>query len=557
MQKILDDNYYDLIISNVMIPTYDTGDNITHMDLRHSLAHIPNDSVNPCDLGIYPYNAFPSVLTLSSTVSLEKSGIGTVQRNPYLALFGRGIIVAVIDTGIDYQHQAFLYNDGTTRILSLWDQTIQEGESPEGFTYGTEYSREHINVALRSENPLSIVPSVDTNGHGTAIASVIAGKPSLEQSFSGVVPESDILVVKLKPAKNSLKKIFFVPENIECYQESDLIIGISYVTSVAKRLNRPIAICDAMGTNQSSHDGRGATSFITNYLAQQPQTGITITTGNEANKRRHYFNNTTAEPFLNDFELRVGENDKLFAIELWPFAPARLSIEITAPNRETTGQVFPALGECRRFAFVFNPSVIWINNYIFEEETGDQLILMRFQDPLPGIWTIRVQNLDKEPFSFHTWLPSGDLISEDTFFLNSNPDTTITSPGNATNPLTVTAYNQFNNTILPESGRGYTRTGFVKPDISAPGYQLTCAVPGNQYGSITGSGAAAAHAAGVVAMVFEWAIPRGNYTSITGNDVNRLLIRGAERSSGTTYPNNIWGYGQIEINRLFERLTNI
>lgn len=193
-----------------MIPTYDTGDNITPMHLRNSLAHIPVDSANPCDLGKYPYNAFPSLFTLSSTVSLERSGIGTVQRNPYLALFGRGVIVAVIDTGIDYQHQAFLYNDGTTRILSIWDQTIQEGAPPEGYTYGTEYTREHINVALKSENPLSIVPSVDTNGHGTAIASVAAGKPSLEQSFSGVVPESDLLVVKLKPAKNNLKKIFLL-----------------------------------------------------------------------------------------------------------------------------------------------------------------------------------------------------------------------------------------------------------------------------------------------------------------------------------------------------------
>ncbi|MDR2022447.1 MAG: S8 family peptidase [Hungatella sp.] len=557
MQKILDDNYYDLIISNIMIPTYDTGDNVTPMHLRNSLAHIPVDSANPCDLGKYPYNAFPSLFTLSSTVSLESSGIGTVQRNPYLALFGRGVIVAVIDTGIDYQHQAFLYNDGTTRILSIWDQTIQEGAPPEGYTYGTEYTREHINVALKSENPLSIVPSVDTNGHGTAIASVAAGKPSLEQSFSGVVPESDLLVVKLKPAKNNLKKIFFTPENAICYQESDVIIGISYVTTVARRLNRPIAICIAMGTNQSSHDGRGATSFFTNYLVQQPHNGITISAGNEANKRRHYFNSTTAEPFVNNFELRVGENDKLFSVEIWPFAPARLAIEIIAPNRETTGQVFPALGECRRFAFVFNSSVVWINNYIFEEESGDQLVLIRFQDPLPGIWNIRVQNLDNEPFSFHTWLPSGDQISEETFFINANPDTTVTSPGNSTNPLTVTAYNQYNDTVLPESGRGYTRTGFVKPEIAAPGYEITCAVPGNQYGSITGSGSAAAQAAGVVAMVFEWAVSRGNYTNITGNDVNRLLIRGARRTIANTYPNNIWGYGQIDINSLFERLTNI
>lgn len=557
MQKIVDENYYDLIISNVMIPYYDTGDNITNMNLRHSLAHIPVDTQNPCNLGIYPYNAFPSVLTLSSTISLEKSGVGTVQRNPYLALFGRGILVAVIDTGIDYRHQTFLYNDGTTRIISLWDQTIQEGPPPEGFTYGTEYTREHINVALRSEDPLSIVPSVDNNGHGTAIASVIAGKPNQDQSFSGVVPEAELLIVKLKPAKNNLKRIFFVPEDAECYQESDLIIGINYVISVAIRLNRPVAICIAMGTNQSSHDGRGATSYYTNFLAQQPQTGITITTGNEANKRRHYFKNTTTEPFNDAFELSVTESDKLFAIELWPFAPARLSVQITSPNQETTGVVLPSLGECREFIFPNSQSGVWINNYIFEEETGDQLILMRFQNPIQGIWNIRVENLDNEAFSFHAWLPSGDLISEGTFFVNANPDTTITSPGNATYPLTVTAYNQFNDSILPESGRGFTRTGYVKPDISAPGFQLACAVPGNSYGTITGSGCAAALAAGIVAMVFEWAVPRGNYTNITGIDVNRLLIRGAQRNSAFTYPNNIWGYGQIDVNLLFEGLTNI
>jgi subtilisin family serine protease len=542
-----------------MRSTYDTGDNITYMNLRHSLAHIPIPTIppEPCDLGTYPYNAFPSVLTLSSTVSLEKSGIGTVQRNPYLALFGRGVIVAVIDTGIDYQHQAFLFNDGTTRILSLWDQTIQTGTPPTGYTYGSEYTREYINVALRSENPLSIVPSEDTNGHGTAIASVLAGKPNAAQSFSGVVPEADLVIVKLKPAKNTLKRIFFVPENVECYQESDLIIGLSYVTELAKRLNRPIAVCIAMGTNQSSHDGRGATSYITNFLAEQPQTGIIISAGNEGNKRRHYFNNTVADPFINEFEMRVGENDKLFSLEIWPFAPARLSVEITVPNRETTGQVFPTLGECRRFSFVLNESVIYVNNYIFEEETGDQLILIRFQNPIPGIWTIKLQNLEKEAFSFHSWLPAGNLISENTFFLNSNPDTTITAPGTSTHPLTITAYNGENDSILPESGRGYTRTGYIKPDLAAPGYQLTCAVPGNQYGTITGCGCAAAQATGIEAMVFEWAVPRGNYTTITGNDVNRLLIRGATRNPSNTYPNNVWGYGQIDINTLFERLTNI
>ena len=149
------------------------------------------------------------------------------------------------------------------------------------------------------------------------------------------------------------------------------------------------------------------------------------------------------------------------------------------------------------------------------------------------------------------------MLSNETFFLNSNPDTTITSPGNARHPLTVAAYNQNNDSILPESGRGYTRSGQIKPDISAPGFQITCAVPGNQYGTATGTGAAAAHAAGIIAMVFEWAIVRGNYLRMTGNDINRLMISGAFRSSAYSFPNNIWGYGQVDINQLFERFTNL
>jgi subtilisin family serine protease len=175
LEKILDNNYYDLIINNVSVPLYDEGDNITPLNIRHSLLHVPVKNPGPCDLGNYPYYNFPSLYTATSTVSIEKSGIGAVQRNPYLNLNGRGIIIGMIDTGIDYQHQTFLFKDGTTRILSIWDQSIQEGTPPDHFTFGTEYSREIINLALTSENPFSIVPSIDADGHGTAISSIAAG----------------------------------------------------------------------------------------------------------------------------------------------------------------------------------------------------------------------------------------------------------------------------------------------------------------------------------------------------------------------------------------------
>ncbi|WP_312503517.1 S8 family peptidase [Lacrimispora sp.] len=557
MLKILDNNYYDLIISNTLAPSYDTGNNITPLDIRDSLLHVPVSTVDPCDLGRHPYNSFPFLYTLTSTTSLEKSGISTVQRNPYLALFGRGVLVAVIDTGIDYQHPAFKYNDGTSRIISIWDQTVQTGTVPETFTFGSEYSRDQINVALSSEDPLSIVPTTDTIGHGTAIASVLAGTPNVAESFSGVVPQADLVIVKLKEAKQNLKNIFFVPEDALCYQESDIILGIRYAVTISERNNQPVVICIALGSNQGGHDGRGAVDSYIDYLTLLPGIGVCVSTGNEGNSQRHYFNATNAAPYYNDFELRVGSNDKMFSMEIWSYAPARLSVDISSPNRESTQPVFPTFNQCRRFSFIFNQTTIYVNNIIFEEGNGDQLILLRFNNLLPGIWYLRVQNIESEPFAFHSWLPTGDMISRETYFLNSNPDTTITSPGNGRHQLTVAGYNDTNNSILPESGRGYTRIGEIKPDLAAPGYQLTCAVPRNQYGTVTGTGAAAAHATGIVAMVLEWAIVRNNYPRMTGNNVNRLLISSATRSSSDVYPNNIWGYGQVDVNRLFERLASL
>jgi subtilisin family serine protease len=556
VKKILDNNYYDLIITNPVVSA-PSDDSITYLNNRHSLLHIPTADINTCDLVNYPYHTFPDIFTLTSTVSLEQTGVGEVQRNPALALFGQGVIVVVIDTGIDYQHPAFRNSDGSTRILTIWDQTQQEGTPPDTFTFGTEYSRETINTALNSEDPLSIVPTTDTNGHGTAIASVIAGTPNILETFSGVVPQSDLVIVKLKEAKQNLKKFYFIPDDALCFQESDLMLGFRYSLTIQERFNRPVVTCFAVGSSQGGHDGRGALSGYLNDLLLQPGIGISVSAGNEGNSQRHYFNSTLLEPYYNDFELRIGENDKMFGLEIWSYSLARLSIDISSPNRESTQQVYPAIGDCRTFNFVFSPTTLYVNNYMFEEETGDQMILVRFQNTTPGIWRIRIRSVDNEPLSFHAWLPADNLISDQTFFLNSSPDTTITAPGNGRRQLTVTAYNQINNSILGESSRGYTRIGLVKPDIAAPGYQLTCAVPGGGYGSVTGTGAAAAHAAGIIAMVFEWAIVREHYTTINGLDVSRLMMRGATRASSYTYPNNIWGYGQVNVTDLFRQLTSI
>lgn len=507
-----------------------------------------------CDLGIYSYHVFPSVYILNSTVSLEKSGVGKVQRNPNLALFGNGVIVGIIDTGIDYQHPAFLNEDGTSRILSIWDQTIQSGKAPEGLHFGTEYTKEMINQALKSQNPLEIVPSIDENGHGTAIASIAVGTPDLDHDFSGIATSAELVVVKLKEAKKKIKAIHFIPEDALCYQENDVLFAARYLTETAKKMRRPLSLCIAFGTSQGGHDGRGATSTYFDYIMQMPQIAVSVAGGNEGNKQRHYYGTVDSQTFIKNIELKVSEKDREFAFEIWAYAPGRLSLEITTPGGETTREIFPQFNECRNFYFIYESSLVWVNNVIIEEETGDQMLLIRMQDPLAGIWNFKLRNLEREVSSFHAWLPAGDLISRETFFLESNPNTTITSPGTSPSPMTITAYNQENESILLESGRGYTRNNIIKPGFAAPGFQLTCATINGEYGEITGTGAAAAYAAGVVAMIFEWAVLRGNYTGITGTEISSLLKGGASRDKGISYPNNIWGYGKINIDGVFQRL---
>ncbi len=560
INQIIDENYIDLIIENDIIDFYGPIENITPLNARQSILHILSTEIDMCDLGIFPYHFYPSIYTLCSTASSEKSGIIQIQRNPNFALYGQGVLVAVIDSGIEYQHQAFRNADNTTRIVSIWDQTINEVSSvpPEGFLYGTQYSRELINEALQSDTPLEIVPSTDEIGHGTMIAGIIAGNENMDENFSGVVPQAELVVVKLKQAKQKNRQIMAVRNDVICFQSTDIIAGIRYVYEVAQQLQRPLAICIALATNEGGHDGRSAMSNYLSIISQTPRFDVVIAVGNEGNSQRHYFGTIIAGPAsYQTFQLNVSEKDTLFSFEIWQSAPYRLSLGITSPSGENIENIYPQLNQCRRVNFIFESSVIWVNNIISESVTGDQLILIRFYRPMAGIWTFRLTNIDNQSSSFHAWLPTGDIISNETYFIGSNPNTTITAPSAALYALAITAYNQENNSILLTSGRGFTRTDIIKPDLAAPGFNITCPILGNQYGSLTGTGSSAAHATGIVAMVLEWAVVNQNFQSITGTDINSLLIRGANRSNNLTYPNQIWGYGEISITGFFEKLRNI
>lgn len=524
--------------------------NSVYTSLYAPINQLPNNL-----LQAYGYGVLARLFGLLDNPSLEQTGVTKLQSIPGLELKGQGVLIGIIDTGIDYAHKAFQYADGTTKIVSIWDQTIQTGTAPEGIKYGSEFSREEINNALQSTNPLSVVSSVDEIGHGTFLAGIAAGAVDNKNNFSGVTPDAELIVVKLKNAKRNLMRYYFVDEDVNCYQENDIMLGITYLINTARRLKRPLSICIGLGTNQGAHDDRGNLSSLVSTTSQIDGIVVSIAAGNEGNSRHHYEGMVKAGNKSDLVEINVGPNEYGFTLEVWGNPPSVYSIDLTSATGEHVPKIIPRLGETREIRFVFEQTVVHIDFQIVGSRSGAQLIEIRFDKPTEGIWKINVfgdgTNLD---LYYNMWLPLSGFISDSTYFIRSFPNMTITSPGNTTNPIVVTAYDVRNKGLYINASRGYTREEHIAPSIAAPGVEIIGPAIGNKYTTMTGTSVAAAFTTGVAAMILEWSIVRGNVPFVDGVDVKNLLLRGAARERNISYPNAEWGFGRIDIYKTFESL---
>ncbi|MEI3374386.1 MAG: S8 family serine peptidase [Coprococcus catus] len=256
---------------------------------RYAVMHLAGDTSMQNILSDYNISMLPALYGLLGTAGLEESGILYFHRSPYLNLRGSGVMIGVIDTGIDYRHQAFTYEDRTTKIYSIWDQTIRDGESPEGFIYGTEYTSEQINRALAAENSLAVVPSQDENGHGTFIAGVAAGRVIESEDFSGAAPEASLCIVKLKPCKQYLRQFYGTAADVPAYQENDIMAGISYCIQKAKEARMPVIILLGVGTNSGGHTGQSYLSQLIDDISGFSGVCVVTAVGGEADKRHHFW----------------------------------------------------------------------------------------------------------------------------------------------------------------------------------------------------------------------------------------------------------------------------
>ncbi|MDD3173109.1 MAG: S8 family peptidase [Herbinix sp.] len=521
-----------------------------------AVVHIPVQQMTSNSVLEFGYAAIPSLFGLVSHESLEASGIFRLRNIPNFDLRGQGVLVGIIDTGIDYTNPIFQNSDKTTRIVSIWDQTIVSENPPEGRGYGTDFAREQINQALQTEDPYQVVPSRDENGHGTMVAGIAGGAQVPESDFEGVAPGVEFVVVKLKQAKKYLRDFFFIPDEAVCYQETDLLSAIEYVLNTSVILQKPIVLCIALNTSQSAHDGRGMTSSYLSTVATRSGTGVVVAAGNEGNARRHYFGLVSSSVGYDVVELNVGENEKGFSMELWGQSPSIFSIDILSPSGEYIPRITAVRNENREINFVFEITTIYIDYRIVESESGDQLILMRFSNPSPGIWRFNVYERGNLNIGFHIWLPMEGFISNNTFFIRSDPYTTILALGNAQIPVTITAYNNADDSLFINSSKGYTRLGAVKPNIAAPGVNIIGPTLDHGFKEFTGTSISCSHTAGVVAMILEWGVVKGNLLGMSTIEINKLLMRGARREVGVEYPNRDWGFGILDIYNVFDSLRS-
>lgn len=539
-EAIYSDNVLDYIISAYRGTEYIKEQYdplcITEIDFSKAIIYKQEEKINSESITRFGYGAIPHVYGLMSEEILEATGVARIRRQPSLDLYGQNILVGVVDTGIDFSHKAFINADNTTRIYSIWDQTIRDGNGPEGFEYGTEFTREQINAALADDEPLSLIPARDDHGHGTFMAGIAAGNDMPDQDFSGVAPLSELIVVKCKEAKNSYREFYRVAANVPCYQENDIMCGILYILQVARKLGKQVAIFVGMGTNLGNHDGETPLCSMIDYYNMFPGVCIVTCVGNEGTARHHYYITKDYE----EIDINVEKSTQGFVCELWWRTPGSLQFDVVAPGGNTLGITRAAAYIRKSKFFVVENTRVEVIGGEVQEQTRDQVIMFRFENSKSGVWKIRIYTTEHD-VQYHMWLPISDFLSGETYFSRPDPDVTICEPGNSRRAISISAYNSVNQAFYFEASRGFTPNGIIKPDVTAPGVDVYGPLPKNNFGRMTGTSVAAAVATGITALFMQ---EYEDYI-ISGNSVRELLIRGAERR-GEEYPSREWGYGTID-----------
>ncbi len=507
---------------------------------QYAVLTMPNDKIE--ELLKYTeveYMETPKRLKYNVLSSMTASCITSVQQEAPYNLKGKGVLLGIIDSGIQYRHPDFRNGDGTSRILRIWDQTIP-GRPPEGYLIGSEYTDTEINKALEAPNKLAgelIVPTKDTVGHGTHVAGIAGGNGrGSGGQVMGAAPLAEFIIVKLGRG------------DFEGFVRSiEIMLALRYVIETATQLGKPIAINLSLGTNSGPHDGESLLEQYIDDVATLWKNNIVIATGNEGSTRGHTKGKVRQDE-TEIIEFQIGANTSYYSVSIWQDPLDALSFEIIGPNGSRTPTIVYAqgpgqygLGDTKVYTTFAGPSPL-SGNVEFA------IVLVPSQDKITsGIWQIRVIGTQVVSGGWEAWGPTLEEGGDNNFFLKSVAEGTLTTPTTAKQGISVGAYNHVTGQIAPFSGRGFEPPSpIIKPDLVAPGVEIRAASHTTSgYRVLSGTSMAAPHVTGGVALMMEWGIVRGNNPFLYGANLKTYLLRGAIREEEISYPSPIWGYGKL------------
>ena len=541
------DREWDLIVrySGNLDAVRALGAAVTELSNGYAIVTIEEDRID--QLVLLPqieYVEKPKRLFFQVANGRRVSCINAVTRPPF-SLSGDGVIVAILDSGIDYSNRDFRNEDGTTRIMALWDQTIA-GSPPEGYLIGTEYPAQRIDEALQKEREdqrRTVVPSQDTSGHGTSVAGIAAGSGAASPGarFAGVASKSPLLVVKLgSPRKEGFPRT------------TELMQGLDYVVRKAQQAGMPVAVNISFGNTYGSHDGSSLLERFIDDIADNWKNVICIGSGNEGTSAGHVSGRLEADS-VQQIQLAVQEREPTVSIQVWKYYEDEVRISLISPSGVQVGSFEQRLGS-QRFLLGQTEILLYYGEpspYSTRQEVYiDLLPRQSYIDS--GIWNIVLESGTVTTGAYEMWLPSQSALNVGTAFLKPSSELTQTIPSTAGRAVTVGAYNALDFSYADFSGRGpridnpVLQSNISKPDLAAPGVNITAPVAGGGYGEVTGTSFATPFVTGSAALLMEWGIVQGNDRYLYGEKVKAYLRRGARQLPGfTEYPNSQVGWGAL------------
>ncbi|ONI47705.1 hypothetical protein AN644_04275 [Candidatus Epulonipiscium fishelsonii] len=525
--EVINKNYCVMTISKYEIRRLSEQPNILYIELPEVMKYILDKAVS----------------------DICGAKLGDPQRS--FGVTGKGTLVAFIDSGIDYTHPDFINADGTTRINYIWDQTLS-GNPPDGFKRGIEYTKDQINEALKQVEKgknLEIVPSIDTLGHGTAVAGIACGNGRLNKKYKGVAPESELIIVKI--GKNGMQNSTYEPRNVE------VMLALKYITNKAKELNKPVSILIGLGINEGSHDGTSTLEIYIDEVSREWQTNVVVGTGNQANKDSHTSGVIETDE-TQEVEIFIEKNQPYYFLTLWKSFIDDFAIVVDSPVGQKTEIL---TRKVNNRSFILGDTLVMINfSTGAPEERGEQILI--FFDAMDeninsGIWKLEIIGIEVIEGRYDIWSEALDGAQRTARFLNPTNEMTLTMPSTGKNITSVGASNNFQ--IASFSGQGYTRDGRIKPDITSPGVNImTPSIDKLRYSNVSGTSAAAAFIVGAYSLLMEYLIVQNRDRFLYGERLKLYLLRNTRSYiQNGPYPNRQWGYGELCIKDTLQELSEI